>query len=241
MASAAASFRNLDSRFSFSRSTLERRTGSVHAQSEQKITCNRFRRHAQAVQRAHWSPPWRPSCQKKTDHLSFAKHLSGNAVAHCLKDRSYAARVHSWNARTCIVKATAGASVYGSHQNPSSPKTLIVYPPSDELPIRLPPPPKDSSILNVLPYLWKLATGDRTLRWRVALSLVLLVGGKVRAPLCETRFCGAALLFAERKLSVDGARRTLSTTPHGFVTTCSASETGCFAIDSHLLLIDIFR
>jgi hypothetical protein len=213
----------------------------VHAQSEQKITCNRFRRHAQAVQRAHWSPPWRPSCQKKTDHLSFAKHLSDNAVAYCLKDRSYAARAHSWNARTCIVKATAGASVYESHQNPSSPEILIVYPPSDELPIRLPPPPKDSSILNVLPYLWKLATGDRTLRWRVALSLVLLVGGKVRAPLCEIRFCGAALLPAGMRFAGGGARRRLSIAWHGFVTTCSASWTGCFAINSHLLFIDFFR
>eukprot|EP00850_Spirogloea_muscicola_P003591 SM000014S00379 [mRNA] locus=s14:1014211:1019871:+ [translate_table: standard] len=45
-------------------------------------------------------------------------------------------------------------------------------------PLALPEPPADSSIQSVLPYLWALASGDRTLRWRLAVALVLLVAGK---------------------------------------------------------------
>eukprot|EP00850_Spirogloea_muscicola_P006557 SM000031S11566 [mRNA] locus=s31:365488:371156:- [translate_table: standard] len=45
-------------------------------------------------------------------------------------------------------------------------------------PLALPEPPADSSIQSVLPYLWALASGDRTLRWRLAVALVLLVLGK---------------------------------------------------------------
>ncbi|GJP48473.1 hypothetical protein CLOM_g7750 [Closterium sp. NIES-68] len=45
-------------------------------------------------------------------------------------------------------------------------------------PAPLPPSPKDSSILGVLPYLWRLAADDRSLRWRILVALLLLVAGK---------------------------------------------------------------
>ena len=47
-------------------------------------------------------------------------------------------------------------------------------------PTPLPPPPKDTSLINVLPFLWSLASADVSLRWRLGFALVLLVAGKVQ-------------------------------------------------------------
>ncbi|KAH7296791.1 hypothetical protein KP509_26G039000 [Ceratopteris richardii] len=45
-------------------------------------------------------------------------------------------------------------------------------------PIPLPSPPANVSLQSVLPYLWNLASGDRTLGWRLFVALFLLLGGK---------------------------------------------------------------
>ena len=44
---------------------------------------------------------------------------------------------------------------------------------------------------QVLPYLWRLAADDATLRWRIFVALLLLVGGKVRKGRGSNRAEGA--------------------------------------------------
>lgn len=46
-------------------------------------------------------------------------------------------------------------------------------------PPALPPTPKSSSLLDVFPYLARLALSERSLYWRLALALVLMVASKV--------------------------------------------------------------
>lgn len=43
----------------------------------------------------------------------------------------------------------------------------------------LPKPPSETSLFKVLPFLWSLAAGEPSLRWRLSLALLLLVAGKV--------------------------------------------------------------
>lgn len=45
-------------------------------------------------------------------------------------------------------------------------------------PADLPPPPKSTSLLHVLPYLTKLAVSDAQLYWRLGLAFVLMVASK---------------------------------------------------------------
>ena len=45
-------------------------------------------------------------------------------------------------------------------------------------PADLPPPPKSTSLLHVLPYLTKLAVSDAQLYWRLGLAFVLMVSSK---------------------------------------------------------------
>jgi hypothetical protein len=51
----------------------------------------------------------------------------------------------------------------------------------------LPPPPLSSNLLDVLPYLAELALSDKTLYWRLALSLSLLSISKVAGSRCNRR------------------------------------------------------
>jgi hypothetical protein len=46
-------------------------------------------------------------------------------------------------------------------------------------PAALPPTPKSSSLLDVFPYLAKLALSERSLYWRLALALMLMIASKV--------------------------------------------------------------
>lgn len=46
-------------------------------------------------------------------------------------------------------------------------------------PPALPPTPKSSSLLDVFPYLARLALSERSLYWRLALALLLMVASKV--------------------------------------------------------------
>ena len=45
-------------------------------------------------------------------------------------------------------------------------------------PAQLPPPPKSTSLLHVLPYLTKLAVSDAQLYWRLGLAFVLMIASK---------------------------------------------------------------
>lgn len=45
-------------------------------------------------------------------------------------------------------------------------------------PAQLPPPPKSTSLLDVLPYLTKLAVSDAQLYWRLGLAFVLMIASK---------------------------------------------------------------
>lgn len=45
-------------------------------------------------------------------------------------------------------------------------------------PAQLPPPPKSTSLLDVLPYLTKLAVSDAQLYWRLGLAFVLMLASK---------------------------------------------------------------
>lgn len=46
-------------------------------------------------------------------------------------------------------------------------------------PLELPPTPKSSSLVDVFPYLAKLALSEKTLYWRLATALALMVASKV--------------------------------------------------------------
>ena len=101
-----------------------------------------------------------------------------NAVSQFIQESLNCTHRRPRKVRTCVASASAAAVANDFQHQGSQP--AITHALSDELPVRLPPPPTDSSILSIFPYLWKLATADKSLRWRVALSLILLVGGKVR-------------------------------------------------------------
>ena len=45
-------------------------------------------------------------------------------------------------------------------------------------PAQLPPPPKSTSLLHVLPYLTKLAVSDAQLYWRLGLAFTLMIASK---------------------------------------------------------------
>lgn len=45
-------------------------------------------------------------------------------------------------------------------------------------PAQLPPPPKTTSLLHVLPYLTKLAVSDAQLYWRLGLAFTLMIASK---------------------------------------------------------------
>lgn len=45
-------------------------------------------------------------------------------------------------------------------------------------PAELPPPPKSTSLLHVLPYLTKLAVSDAQLYWRLGLAFTLMIASK---------------------------------------------------------------
>lgn len=80
---------------------------------------------------------------------------------------------------TPVVASSAAASAWaapaGFHESDASEEEFgeLTAPPA------LPPTPKSSSLLDVFPYLARLALSERSLYWRLALALFLMVASKV--------------------------------------------------------------
>lgn len=86
----------------------------------------------------------------------------------------------SRRSRRCqqIVASSAAASAWAIPAGFQKPDTSI----DDETvpaPPALPPTPKSSSLLDVFPYLARLALSERSLYWRLALALLLMIASKV--------------------------------------------------------------
>ena len=67
-------------------------------------------------------------------------------------------------------------------------------------PLELPPTPKSSSLVDVFPYLAKLALSEKTLYWRLATALALMIASKVAGD------SGPKVLLLRSRLDVQWGR-----------------------------------
>ncbi|GAQ82134.1 mitochondrial ABC transporter ATM [Klebsormidium nitens] len=171
---AAASLRGLQSSPHFFNGTPRRRPLPAHAALEQALRRTPLCGVSRNFTSTHETVFRRSPLVEKAPPLILKEP---NAVSQFTRESLNHTHRRSRKVQTCVASASAGAAVANDFQYPGS-QPAITHALSDELPVRLPPPPSDSSILSIFPYLWRLATADKSLRWRVALSLILLVGGK---------------------------------------------------------------
>lgn len=177
MAATLASLRVLQSSSHFFSGPPRRRPAPAHAALEQVLQRAPLCRNLINRPGRHQPPLRRSPLIQQAPPVLLTKR---NAVSPVSRESSNYTRSSPRKVRRCVAASAAGVAVAADFQNQGS-EPAIAHTLSDELPVRLPPPPSDSSILSIFPYLWKLATADKSLRWRVAVSLILLVGGKVRA------------------------------------------------------------
>ena len=133
----------------------------------------------QASCRLHGAPP-SPAILLAGRHHNFAQQrvgLSTRSLLHSRFNRNlYVPRHH---ARLQVAAAGTGAAAFDipSQQEVRQKAANRIKSPGPK-PAQLPPPPKSTSLLDVLPYLTKLAVSDAQLYWRLGLAFVLMIASK---------------------------------------------------------------
>lgn len=108
------------------------------------------------------------------------------SCSHALHNKHFGSQPRRYNRLVCTSSAAGAAAlpaspeegVYGRAANP------------DPGPRSLPPPPRGSGLLQVLPYLARLAATDPQLYWRLGVASVLLIISKAAGILLMSRMQG---------------------------------------------------
>lgn len=100
-----------------------------------------------------------------------------HATLHSFHIRRFKSSLHPGS--TCIQAAASGAAAFNvpSQQEVRRKAANRIKSPVPK-PAQLPPPPKSTSLFDVLPYLTKLAVSDAQLYWRLGLAFLLMVASK---------------------------------------------------------------
>ena len=119
-----------------------------------------------------------------------------HATLHSCHIRRFKSSVHP--GRSCIQAATSGAAAFNvpSQQEVRRKAANRIKSPVPK-PAQLPPPPKSTSLFDVLPYLTKLAVSDAQLYWRLGLAFLLMVASKAAGKTNRRALLGTECLMAK--------------------------------------------
>ena len=154
--------------------------------------------HTMHSARAHHSPPlpgWQSRGPGQTRTARPAPFRSGRTP---FRPHSSPAQPRCRRAAAPLVRASAGAAAWpGKYdEEVSSPRAAEKVRGSNVLPrpASLPEPPASTRLLDIMPYLVKLATSDRQLWWRLGSAVLLMFASKAAgAPPAPYESCVSGL------------------------------------------------
>lgn len=122
--------------------------------------------------------------QRRGDWAGHRQQQACTSTGQQRLGRQRGQRQHCAHVVASSAAASAWAAPAGFHKSDASEEEFgeLTAPPA------LPPTPKSSSLLDVFPYLARLALSERSLYWRLALALFLMVASKVAGLLAPVYF-----------------------------------------------------
>lgn len=124
--------------------------------------------------------PTRPVLRLAAKHCRLAQlHVSHALPLGLCTIRTQRSQTFTHSRKLRIPVAAAGAAAFDlPSQQEIRQKAANRIKSHVPKPAQLPPPPKSTSLWDVLPYLTKLAVSDAQLYWRLGLAFVLMIASK---------------------------------------------------------------